>query len=296
MALVALAVAAGYASATAGFTLMGVGDALLMVTAVITIQRIAPADVLARIFGIVEGTQMGMVAAGSYAVSVLTSSLSLGRALVVMAATIAGVVLIAALLLRRHGDEIPPVDDALVDRLLVDPVFAGLPAPVIERLARDATRETVPATGVILREGDHGDRYSLIVSGEVAFTIGGEPVRTLGAGDSFGEIALAARRTSDGHRDSRHRRGAIAVGRDEFLATVTGHPRAMRAATTVADARFGDAEAPAARSVRGRVLTEDVSPAITAGRDQSELMYCVSGSASAVRRNTAGTRSPGRRR
>jgi hypothetical protein len=237
--LVIASFAADHASAAVAFALMGAGDALLVITSVVTIQRIAPTDVLARTFGIVEGVQMGFVALGSYLVSVITTAVSLGTALVAMAAAISAIVLVSAALLRRHGDEVPPVDDAVVDRLLADPVFAVLPAPVIERLARDAHQQTAPAGTVIVREGDHGDRYYLIVTGEVGFTIGGEPIRVLGPGSSFGEIALLRDVPRTATATAVDDVTLIAVSRDEFLTTVTGHPRSFGAASAAADTWLG---------------------------------------------------------
>jgi hypothetical protein len=237
--LVVAAIAADQVSAAAAFALMGAGDALLVISSVVTIQRIAPTDVLARTFGIVEGVQMGFTALGSYLVAVITTASSLGTSLVTMAAAVSAVVLVSAALLRRHGDEIPPVDDAVVDRLLVDPVFAVLPATVIERLAREADQDTAAAGTVIVREGDHGDRYYLIVTGEVAVTIGGEPIRTLGRGSSFGEIALLRDLPRTATATAVDDVALITVSRDEFLTTVTGHPRSFGAASAAADSWLG---------------------------------------------------------
>ena len=241
IALGGLAVADGYVSATVLFVLMGAGDALLVVTAAVTIQRLAPTDVLARIFGIVEGTQMGMIAAGSSLVSVLTASLSIGAAFVLMAALVALVVLGAAGLLRRTGDRIPPVDEAIVDRLLADPVFAGLPAPTIERLARGAGRSEVAAGTVVTREGEPGDRYHLITAGEIAFSIAGEHVRTLGPGGSFGEIALLRDVPRTATATATTDATLVSVDREAFLAAVTGHARAFGAASAIAETRLGRA-------------------------------------------------------
>ena len=233
--LAAMAVAASYWSAGMAFALLGAGDALLTITAAVTIQRVAPTDVLARIFGIVEGMQMGCIALGSYLVAVLLSSLSSGTAFGLTAALVSFVVFGAVALLRRHGDEIPAPDTATVDRLLSDPVFAGLPAPVIERLARDADRITAPAGSVIVREGDAGDRYYLIVAGDVAFTIDGHPIRVLGADHSFGEIALLRDVPRTATATAATEVDLIAVSRDEFLVSVTGHPRSFGTASDVAD-------------------------------------------------------------
>ena len=238
-ALLAAAVATSYVSTTFAFALMGLGDAMLVLTATVMIQRIAPTEVLARIFGIVEGIQMGALALGSYVVSLLVSSLALGPALGVTAAAVSLVVLGAVAGLHRSGYEMPAVDQATVARLVADPVFAALPAPVIERLARDADRTTATAGTVIVSEGDHGDRYYLIVDGEVSFTIAGEPIRVLGAGSSFGEIALLRDVPRTATATAVDDVDLLSVDRDEFLTAVTGHPRSFGTATSVADTWLG---------------------------------------------------------
>jgi MFS family permease len=235
VSLVATAIAASYATATVGFALMGLGDAMLVLTATVLIQRIAPTEVLARIFGIVEGIQMGGLALGSYLVSVLVSSLSLGPALGVTSAIVSVLVLGAVAVLHRNGHDLPAVDEETVARLIADPVFAALPAPVIERLARDAERIAAPAGTVIVREGDAGDRYYLVVAGDVAFTIDGRPIRVLGADHSFGEIALLRDVPRTATATAASDVELIAVSRDEFLASVTGHPRSFVTASDVAD-------------------------------------------------------------
>lgn len=233
--LLALAAASSYLSSGVAFALLGAGDALVMIAAVVTVQRVAPTDVLGRLFGIVEGTQMGCIAIGSWLVSVLTTTTSLGGALGSMAAVVGVIVVGAAAVLRRHGDVVPPVDDAVVERLLVDPVFASLPAPVIERLARAATWVEVPAGARIVTEGEVGDHYFCIVDGSVEVTIGGSYVRTLGPDESFGEIALLRDVPRTATATATTDVTLVAVGRDEFLTSVTGHPRSFSTASGVAD-------------------------------------------------------------
>ncbi|MFN8021712.1 MAG: MFS transporter [Acidimicrobiales bacterium] len=233
--MASLAVVSGYATAGPGFVLLGAGDALLMITAVVTIQRLAPTDVLARVFGIVEGLQMGCVAVGSSAMAALTSWRSLGTAFMLLGAVLATVVLAAVIALRRHGDEIPPVDHVVVDRLLADPVFSPLPAPVIERLARAAGRVRYQPGRRIVTEGELGDRYFLVVSGEVEITIGGRHVRVLGPGRSFGEIALLRDVPRTATATATTMVEVLTVDRNEFLTSVTGHPRSFGVASGVAD-------------------------------------------------------------
>jgi len=90
------------------------------------------------------------------------------------------------------------------DRLRQFTLFSGLSAPEATTLGTFLERVVVQAGDVIVRQWEEGDCLFLIESGEAAaqFTdASGKPVRlrTMGAGDYFGEIALitGAARTAD---------------------------------------------------------------------------------------------------
>ena len=70
------------------------------------------------------------------------------------------------------------------------PIFAPLPAPALEGLARVLAPVTADAGEVIMREGEPGDRYFAIADGEVVVSKAGREVARLKRGDGFGEIAL----------------------------------------------------------------------------------------------------------
>jgi CRP-like cAMP-binding protein len=73
-------------------------------------------------------------------------------------------------------------------------LFASLPGETLAKLARAMHRAEVPAGTVLVREGDHGDRFYVLLSGIAAVSQSelGER-RVLRAGDYFGEVALTMR-------------------------------------------------------------------------------------------------------
>jgi CRP-like cAMP-binding protein len=89
------------------------------------------------------------------------------------------------------------------------------------RLAALGSELRVSKGGVIVREGDQGDAFYMLIDGAAEVTIGGRLIRRLEPGDSFGEIALlyAVPRTATvtAAEDIRVWR----LGREQFLATVS---------------------------------------------------------------------------
>jgi signal-transduction protein with cAMP-binding, CBS, and nucleotidyltransferase domain len=70
------------------------------------------------------------------------------------------------------------------------PLFAPLELKSLERVAQQLVRVAVPAGDVLIREGDEGDRFYVIQSGQLTATFKGDVLSQMGPGDPFGEIAL----------------------------------------------------------------------------------------------------------
>jgi CRP-like cAMP-binding protein len=83
-------------------------------------------------------------------------------------------------------------------RLSAIPLFAELAPDDLEALARVASEVEAAAGETIAAEDQFGHALYAIESGSVEVTKDGETLRTLGAGEIFGEIAVVAagRRTA----------------------------------------------------------------------------------------------------
>jgi len=108
-----------------------------------------------------------------------------------------------------------------------------LPLPAIEQLARGLEPLDVLAGQVVFRQGDVGDRYFVIESGEAEVIGDGQVVATLGRGVGFGEIALLrrTRRTATVRATTELRLRALRS--DRFLAVVLGYTPSAREAGAV---------------------------------------------------------------
>jgi CRP-like cAMP-binding protein len=96
----------------------------------------------------------------------------------------------------------------------------------------------VAAGATVFRQGDRGDRFYVIRDGEAEIEVDGAHVRTLGAGDHLGEIALVRdvprTATVRALRDLR----LSALERDVFLATLARDPATAQAAGNIVAARL----------------------------------------------------------
>jgi CRP-like cAMP-binding protein len=71
-------------------------------------------------------------------------------------------------------------------------LLATLPGETLGRLAQRMTRADVPAGAGIVREGDGGDRFYVVLNGILAVSQQSRGARSvLRPGDYFGEVALA---------------------------------------------------------------------------------------------------------
>ncbi len=220
----ALSHLAPIAVAFAGF---GAGYASSRVALKSLVQRRTPGAVLSRVLGVVEGLELAGMAAGSLAVAVLARLLDVRAAIAVVGLGVA-IALVARWggLAKVDAAAVAP-DPALVALVVANPLFAGLPPPTVERLLASMEPFAAEPATVLVRQGDHGDRYYMISDGAVSVTIDGVAARQLGPGDGFGEIALVrdVPRTATTTAITPVR--GFSVGREDFLAALAGQGLAL---------------------------------------------------------------------
>ena len=88
------------------------------------------------------------------------------------------------------GRSMMPAMAEVVDTLRAIPLFANVPDKQLKRLAAAMQERTVAAGEELTVEGRSGVGFFVIESGEASVSQGGEEIRTLGPGDSFGEMAV----------------------------------------------------------------------------------------------------------
>ena len=92
-----------------------------------------------------------------------------------------------------HAEHILVVNERLVELLRRVPAFAELPMTAVERLAEGLAPIAAPAGTRLMTQGEPGDRFVVIETGEVEVIVDGRPIHRLGPGAGVGEIALLRR-------------------------------------------------------------------------------------------------------
>ena len=80
--------------------------------------------------------------------------------------------------------------DALVQALVEVPLFAACTKRDLRIVARHMQVVAVPTGTALMREGDRGDAFYVVLDGEAAVESSGKTVGHLRAGDHVGELAL----------------------------------------------------------------------------------------------------------
>jgi hypothetical protein len=232
-----VAVAPSAVSAPVLFAAAGAGRSVGDVSGRTLLQRISPNDVLSRVFGVLEGLTMLALVVGSVGAAVLIETSGVQTALVVVGAFLPVTILVSSgrlLSIDRSAD----APDAEILRLLRQiPFFAPLPAPAMERVMADVIARDAGAGDMLIREGDRGDLFYVIVEGTVEITRRGEHVSEQGPGAYVGEIALLRDVPRTASVTAKTPLRLLALEREPFLLAVTGHPVSHEAARAVAAAR-----------------------------------------------------------
>ncbi len=213
---------------------VGAGNALIDVGGFTLIARMTPATVLARVFGLLESVVAVAVGFGALLTPLVMRVLDLRASLVVLGLLTPVAV---ALSWRRLGalDAVIVGRDAELTLLRGVPLLDALPLPSLETVARQLDHLVVPAGETVVRQGEPGDRFYVVVSGTAEVVGDGMPITRLGPGDSFGEIALLRRvpRTATVRAVEELRLESLRA--DRFLALMTGSPRGREATSAHVD-------------------------------------------------------------
>ena len=227
--------------------IVGLGNTIVDVSGMTLLQRSAPDEVLARVFGVLESLLLLSVGLGAVVAPLLINWLGTRGALIV-AGSLLPLVTIPAWARLNAIDRMTEVPVERLELLSANPIFAPLPESTLEQLADGLEEVTAPAGEEILRQGDRGDRFYLVKDGALDVYVDGELVQSLGSGDSFGEIALLRDVPRTATVRARTKVMLYALDRRHFLAAVTGSGPSLSAAEGVIGMRLGVGRAATVRA------------------------------------------------
>jgi MFS family permease len=236
--LVVIAVSPVVVIAVAALVVSGIGNAVLDVAGFTLMQRIADDRVLGRVFGVFYVGVLASMGIGSVVAPALIDLIGIRGALALGGALLPAAALVVYPRLHRIDDQ-ASVPEAALSAVAAVPLFEPLPPTSLEKLARAAASETVPAGAAVVTQGEFGNTFYVIVSGSFEVSSDGRLLRTLGPGDFFGEIALLrdVRRTAtvSAATDS----VVLAIRRMEFLSAVLGNLESARSVEEIVSSRVG---------------------------------------------------------
>lgn len=216
------------------FLLMGLGNSVADINAYTILQRLVPDEIMGRVFGAVESVLIATMALGALVTPLLVELAGLRVTFLVLGLAIGLLTLVMLpVLIRIDRTALAPAGAGLLRGV---PFLAPLPERIIERLARSLQRLELPAGTAVVTQGEPGDLFYVIESGEVEI-LGA----TFGPGESFGEIALLRDVPRTATVTARSDLVLQALDGRSFVQAVTGHGEASDALESVVRARLGTA-------------------------------------------------------
>jgi predicted MFS family arabinose efflux permease len=217
----------------------GLAGSIFDVSGRTLLQRSSPSDAVAGLFSVLEALMDLGIALGAVLVQVTITLGGIRAAL--LAPAIAAAVFVALLWTRlRRLDQAAVVPHMEIRLLRAIPIFAVLPAPTMEGLARELEPVSVPSGATLFGEGERGDRYYAVSSGTLHITRRGVHVATVTRGQGFGEIALIRDVPRSATVTAATDATLYALRKDLFVQTVTGHAVAAQVTGQIITGHVGD--------------------------------------------------------
>lgn len=201
----------------------GLAMALADATSLSLLSRLLDAPTLSRTVGVMESLKLALEGLGALLAPALVALFGIRSSLI-----LAGLPLPLAILLSyqrmRRADVAAAGRGAVVSLLHRVNVLHSLDMASLEDVAARARRVSESTGSVIVRQGDPGDAFYVIESGEAEVLLDGFHVGRLGPGSGFGERALLRATPRTATVRALTEMTLYAIDRASFLSAVTGLP------------------------------------------------------------------------
>ena len=199
------------------------GVTFMTIAARTLLQRLADLELLGHLAAIAESAEMTMLLVGALVLPAAVHWFGASGAGAAVGAVLLVLVASCALWISRaeSGAALPIERYELIGS---NHLFALLPPPAIEALVRSAAPVRLADGEVLFHEGEAGDRYFVVASGQVRITQGGTLLAERGRGEGFGELALRHRIGRTATATANGPVELLGIDGSTFLFAVTGHP------------------------------------------------------------------------
>jgi MFS family permease len=214
----------------------GLSNSIADTSAFTLLQGTVPDRVRAGVLGVLEASIGLTVAAGEITAPVLLDRVGVEATFVIAGAILPLVTIGLWPWLRRLDDQVLPPRE-LLGLLKGVPMFEPLSLAVMEQLAGGVEQVAYAKGTEIIRQGDPGDAFYLLIEGTVEVVRDGAHVDEMGAGASFGEVALISGEPRNATVRAVEDCRVYRLEPAPFLSAVTGNPYSQAAADRVAAER-----------------------------------------------------------
>lgn len=108
------------------------------------------------------------------------------------------------------------------------PLFAGIPERQLKQIAKFAKVRDIPPDTFVVKHGEKGIGFYLILEGQVQVRRSGRTIARLGPGEFFGELALFDDRSRSADVVTAGPTRVVVLSRWEFWGFANEHPSVLR--------------------------------------------------------------------
>jgi CRP-like cAMP-binding protein/MFS family permease len=222
LALVGVAAVGSAATALILIAGWGFGMAVADLSATAVLPRIADARQLGQMTAVTESLKQGAEGAGSLLAPLVATAIGTRSTLLATGSAAALIALVAVRSLHKV-DTLAGRRVARIDVIRRTPLLRPLRVAELEAVAAAAKPKRIEAGGEVVREGDRdAAAFYVIEEGTAEVLVQGKLLRTLGPGESFGEIALLHGIQRTATVRARTALDLLEVDRSDFVWAVTG--------------------------------------------------------------------------
>lgn len=224
--------------ALAAMVVIGVANAVFDVSLFTIFQRGCSNEERAPVFSVFEGVAGLGAVSGSLIGPALVALFGVRGALGVAGAFLPILALVIYSRIGRadRADHVAVVNEPMVRLMREVDMFDQVPLTGLERLVEGFVPVTFAPGSALMRQGDPGDRFVVIDTGEVEVSVDGRSIGRLGHASGIGEIALLRRSPRTATVTAATEVTGYCVDAGTFLAAVSG-PAAAAVTERIAEAK-----------------------------------------------------------